>query len=48
MGQHLWETGTYGSGGVRAGLPQADTLSLETLKRMLLPLLFTTTCVTEV
>ena len=37
-----------GRGGVRAGLPQGDTLSLETLRRMLLSLLFTTMCVTEV
>ena len=48
MGQHLWEMGTYVPGGVRAGLPQGDTLSVETLRRMLLSLLFTTMCVTEV
>lgn len=40
--------GNLWAGGRQAGLPQGDTLSLETLRRMLLSLLFTTMCVTEV
>lgn len=35
-------------GGIRAKLPEGETLSLEMLSRMLLLLLFTRMCVTEV